>query len=127
MYFVETKFYYKNHFLELNFKIEYMSKKRPQKRLKNAFFRDFDPETGFRGRLVLELTSREKTGFNNSVPKNNFQRLNGLEYVSNMSQMIKIIILDGLHSHSEAYESLWKGFKKLGHSPPLKNGNSHIL
>ena len=31
MDFVETKFYYKNHILELKFKIEIMSKKRPQK------------------------------------------------------------------------------------------------
>ena len=37
-----------------------------------------------------------------------------------MSQMIKIIILYGLHSHSEAYGSLWREFKKVGQTPPSK-------
>ena len=37
MNFVETKFFYKNHVLELNLKIENMSKKWPQKRKKCDF------------------------------------------------------------------------------------------
>ena len=37
MDFVETKFFYKNHVLELNLKIENMSKKQPQKPKKCDF------------------------------------------------------------------------------------------
>ena len=48
----------------------------------------------------------------NPMSKNNFQRIHGFEYVSNMSQMIKIIIPYGLHSHLEAYGSLWSVLKK---------------
>ena len=56
--------------------------------------------------------------FENLISKNNFQRFDGLEYVSNMSKMIKIIILYGLYSHPEAYGSLWSDLKKKSVNPP---------
>ena len=44
--------------------------------------------------------------FENLVSKNNFQRSNSSECVSNISQMIQIIILDASHSHLDPYKGL---------------------
>ena len=44
--------------------------------------------------------------FENLISKNNIQRSNSSECVSNMSQMIQIIILDGSHSHLDPYKGL---------------------
>ena len=67
----------------------------------------------------LDFTHFQAEDFENPMSKNNFQRIHGFECVSNMSQMIKIIILYGFYSHSEAYGSLWSELKKL-HKTPLK-------
>ena len=66
------------------------------------------------------FTHFQAKGFENSISKNNFQRFDGLEYVSNMSQMIKIIILYGLYSHSEACGSFYSDLKKNGSYHPIK-------
>ena len=44
--------------------------------------------------------------FENLISKNNFQRSNSSKCVSNMSQMIQIIILDGLHNHLDPCKGL---------------------
>ena len=44
--------------------------------------------------------------FKNLISKNNFERSDGFEYVSNLSHMIKIIILDGSYSHLDPYKGL---------------------
>ena len=77
MDFVETKFYYKNHVLELNLKIENMSKKWPQKPKKCDF-----EQQHIQNEITLEkylniffekLTQKLinfKTFFVGNVPKN---------------------------------------------------------
>ena len=62
-------------------------------------------------------TVGQKTGFlpifRRKVSKIQCQKIIFSEFLdSNMSQMIKTIILHGLCSHSEAYGSLWREFKK---------------
>ena len=81
-------------------------------------YRHSRPKTGF-----LPIFRRR---FRDSMSKKNFQRIHRFEYVPNMSQMIKIIILYGLCSHPEAFGSLWSVFKKFHKTPP-KNENSHML
>ena len=44
--------------------------------------------------------------FENVISKNNFQLSNSSGYVSNMSHMIQIIILDGSYSHLDPYKGL---------------------
>ena len=44
--------------------------------------------------------------FENLISKNNFQWSDGFKYVSNLSHMIKIIILDGSYSHLDPYKGL---------------------
>ena len=51
MDFVETKFYYKNHFLEKNLKNENMSKKWPQKPKKSPFFTIAGPKLTYVGKV----------------------------------------------------------------------------
>ena len=58
--------------------------------------------------------------FENRISKNNFQRSECPKYVSNMSHLIKIIILHDPYSHLEAYISLWSDLKKSPHPPPKK-------
>ena len=52
------------------------------------------------------FTHFEAAVLEDPVSKNNFQASEVCKYVSNMSQMIKIIILYGPYSHSEASLSL---------------------
>ena len=52
------------------------------------------------------LTHFQSQVFKNIIWKNNFQRSNSSEYVSNMSHMIQIIILDGSYSHLDRYKGL---------------------
>ena len=52
------------------------------------------------------FTHFEAAVLEDPVSKNNFQASEVYKYVSNMSQMIKIIILHGSYSHSDASISL---------------------
>ena len=61
--------------------------------------------------------------FENLISKNNFQRSDGFEYVSNLSHMIKMIILDGSYSHSDAYKSILTDSKKNPWTSSPKNPN----
>ena len=58
--------------------------------------------------------------FENIISKNTFQWSNGSEYVSNMSHMIQIIILDGSYSHLDRY-------KQLKAPPPPKKMLTFLL
>ena len=69
------------------------------KRVVNAFIKSQQGKK----RIFTHFQSKV---FENLIWKNNFQRSNSSEYVSNMSHMIKIIILYGLCTHSEAYGNL---------------------
>ena len=69
------------------------------KRVVNAFIKSQQ------GKKCI-FTHFQSKGFENLIWKNNFQRSNSSEYVSNMYHMIQIIILDGSYSHLDLYKGL---------------------
>ena len=66
------------------------------------------------------FTHIEAAVFKNPISKNNFRWSEGSKYVSNMSHLIKIIILYDPYSHLEASIILWSDLKKIPPNPPPK-------
>ena len=66
------------------------------------------------------FTHIEAADFENPISKHNFQWSEGSKYVSNMSHLIKIIILYDPYSHLEAYIILWSDLKKIPRPPSKK-------
>ena len=65
--------------------------------------------------------------FENLISKNNFQPWDGSEYVSNLSHMIKIIILDVSYSHLDPYKGLYSDSEKKILEPlPLNKSHAFV-